>query len=158
VWGRITASGPVLEPAFVVDAPAGLPVAGTHRIELLGPAGEILRSIPFRAVEVHDLPGGREEAFAFVLPLDRGTGIELGAIRLISGGRVVERRVDGAGPTVSTVSDSRGGAIIRWDATRTPMLLIRDGASGQILSFARGGEIRVPVSPARVRVTRPEMK
>lgn len=158
VWGRLTPSGPVLEPAFVLDAPVTLPAPGPHRIDLIGLAGEVLRSIPFRAVEVHDVPTGREEAFAFVLPFDRGTRIELAAVRLVSGGRVVERRVDGTEPAASIVSDPRGGAIIRWDATRTPMLLVRDGASGQILSFARDGEIRVPVPPTRVRLARPEMK
>jgi hypothetical protein len=158
IWGRLTPAGLVLEPAFVVDVPAALPAPGPHRIELIGPAGNLVRSIPFRAAEVHDLPGGPEEAFAFVLPVDRTTLIELGSVRLQSGGRVTERRVDRTEPAVAIVTDPRGGSRIRWDASRVPMLLVRDGATGQILSFARGGEVRLPVLPSRIRLTRPEMK
>jgi hypothetical protein len=32
---------------------------------------------------------------------------------------------------------------IRWDAARFPMVMVRDAASGQILSFARGGAARL---------------
>jgi len=35
---------------------------------------------------------------------------------------------------------------IQWDATRYPIAVIRDRATGEILSFARGGTARVRAS------------
>jgi hypothetical protein len=32
---------------------------------------------------------------------------------------------------------------LRWDATRFPVVLVRDAASGEVLSFARGGTARI---------------
>ena len=29
---------------------------------------------------------------------------------------------------------------IRWDASRAPVVLVRDPATGQVISFARGGQ------------------
>jgi hypothetical protein len=33
-----------------------------------------------------------------------------------------------------------GGVAIRWDAATNPMIMVRDPDTGEVLSFARGGE------------------
>jgi hypothetical protein len=70
VWGRITGAGMVLEPAFRVAATGRAPSPGGHRLELLAPDGSLLRAMAFGADDVADSPGGAEEHFAFVVPLD----------------------------------------------------------------------------------------
>ncbi len=59
VWGRVTAAGVVLEPAFKVALGSDLlPRAGSNRLELLGTDGAVLRSVSFATEELADLPGG----------------------------------------------------------------------------------------------------
>jgi len=155
VWGRVTESGPVLEPAFVVDAPGSLPAPGPHRLDAIGTDGSVLLSVPFDAVPLADLPTGREEAFAFVLPLDRGLELELRSLQLTVQGRTVTQRSGAAdAPPVTSLSRDPGGrALLRWDAARYPMVLVRDVATGQVLSFARGGEVRLPTTGGRFQLT-----
>lgn len=148
VWGRITETGLVLEPAFSVTAAPDLaPRAGPNRLDLLAADGSLLRTVSFDADPVADLPGGAERHFAFVLPLDAQTSRDLGGIRVRSGGRVAEQASRaGAVPAdpVPNLSRPNGEQVeVRWDATRYPMVLVRDAATGLVLSFARGGVARV---------------
>jgi hypothetical protein len=41
------------------------------------------------------------------------------------------------------VERSAEGLALHWDPTVHPMIMIRDPETGQVLSFARGGEARV---------------
>jgi len=142
VWGRITAKGPVLEPAFSVDEGAGMPAPGPHRIEALAEDGSLLFSVPFGAGEVADLPTGPEEAFAFVLP--RGQSVErIAQLRLVAGGRVALQR-SRAGPVPAPSLSRDDSGVLQWDAARYPMVLVRDRITGEVLSFARGGKLRLP--------------
>jgi hypothetical protein len=155
VWGRITENGPVLEPAFVVDAPASTPVPGRHRLDAIGLDGSVLLSVSFDAVALADLPSGQEAAFAFVLPLGRGLEPALHSLRLTAHGRTVTQRAGAAdAPPVTSLSrDPDGRVLLRWDASRYPMVLVRDAATGQVLSFARGGEVRLPAAGGRLQLT-----
>jgi hypothetical protein len=147
IWGRITNAGVVLEPAFRVAAMASnVPTPGPNRLELLATDGSLLRSVPFNAVEVGDLPGGPERQFAFVVPLDAATQAALGQIRVVAGARTATRVAGtdaGADPGV-TLSRPRAGEIeLSWDASRFPVVMVKDATSGEILSFARGGRARI---------------
>jgi hypothetical protein len=143
IWGRIGANGIVLEPAFQVPlAGAPRPAPGPHQLELLDPGGRPLSRIGFAAPLVADLPGA-ERHFAFVVPLP-GTGGTPAGIRVSAGSRSAVRM---RGPTAAAVEISvtrpaPGQVELRWDATRHPMVLVRD-AGGRILSFARNGVARV---------------
>jgi hypothetical protein len=150
LWGRITPAGPVLEPAFEVDAPYTSPEPGPHRIEGFDAAGRSLFSVDFATAEVHDLPTGSEEAFAFVLPAEQARPDELAALKLHARGRTVVR----GSPQLSLPLHrlSRDGTLT-WDATLHPMVLVRDAASGEILSFARGGAVRLPPAALRIDAT-----
>ena len=46
-----------------------------------------------------------------------------------------------------------GRVALRWDAARAPMLMVRDPATGEVLSFARGGHIEVAAPRGEVSVT-----
>jgi hypothetical protein len=155
LWGRLTRDGPVLEPAFEVDAPPLLPAPGPHRIELVGADGRSLLSIPFRAEEVADHTDDPEQAFAFVLPLTPELAGRVAELRLVAGGRTVTRRGTVGDPESGrTVRRGRTGlAEVRWNAERYPMALVRDEATGRILSFARHGQVVVPPAGGRYRIT-----
>ncbi|HTL05637.1 MAG TPA: M66 family metalloprotease [Gemmatimonadales bacterium] len=146
VWGRLTASGLVLEPSFSVPArPEHAPRPGDNRLELLGADGTLLRAIGFEAPELADTPGG-ERGFAFVVPLDPGLRAGLGGLRVVAGGRSATRLMNGgpAGdPAALLVRTSPQQVELRWDAARYPMVLVRDAATGAVLSFARGGTVRL---------------
>jgi hypothetical protein len=156
VWGRIRKGGLVLEPAFSVTAPPRLPSrAGSNRLVGLDASGATLFDLPFEGDIAPDLPGGPEEHFAFVIPLDQAAG--LAEIRLLAGGRSVTRSLSPAlaapsGPAPLAASRvSAEEAEVRWDP-RYPMALVRDAETGEILSFARGGLARVATRTGRIDV------
>lgn len=164
LWGRITADGSagVLEPAFQVTAPASLPArGGPSVVEGLDDRGAILFSLPFEATLTGEEDGRH---FAFALPLGSFSAERLATLRLREGGRVLGVRTAGvpegaaaapARPPEPPVAERRGqaGVEVRWDATREPLLVIRDPATGQILSLARGGRVVLPVSPGELELT-----
>lgn len=146
VWGRISASGMVLEPAFrVPSAGRPLPANGPYRVEGRDASGALLFSHPFAAAEVADLPGGPERHFAFVLPVGT-TADRLAVLRVTGPGiAVAERRPPPGSPRpVRDPQATRPAAAQRrltWDPVAHPMAMVRNAATGEILSFARGGEI-----------------
>ncbi len=155
VWGRITDQGPILEPAFVVNAPLALPPPGPHRLEAMASDGTVLYRRGFSAVPVGDLPTGVEEGFAFVIPIERAMELEMTTLRVVSGGRSAEQRAGGArdDPGFDLSRDASGRAVLRWDRAAFPMVLVRDAVTGEVLSFARGGEVHLPVTAGRLRLT-----
>ena len=155
VWGRITDQGPVLEPAFVVDAPIALPAPGPHRLEALAADGSVLYRRNFSAVPMGDLPTGQEEGFAFVIPIERAMELEMSSLQVVSGGRTARQQAAGSltDPSFDLSRDASGRTVVRWDRTGYPMVLVRDAATGAILSFARGGEVHLPVTRGRLRLS-----
>ncbi|MEK9501245.1 hypothetical protein [Gaopeijia maritima] len=155
VWGRIEAGRTILEPAFRVEAPASvLPRVGRYRVEGHDSDG-LAFSFAFDPVPVADAPDAPAH-FAFVVPLDAARQAGLERLVVTDGVARAART-----PPPATVSGSTrveadlvqlgdGSAEVRWDSTRRPMALIRDAATGQILSFGRGGRVRLSGSPAEV--------
>ena len=70
LWGGVDSDDePVLEPAFVVDAPASMPrLDGPYRITGENLDGRTLFSLSFGMPEIADARG---KAFAFILPVRR---------------------------------------------------------------------------------------
>jgi len=141
VWGRITPLGVVLEPAFQVPLGPVPTDGGPNQVELLRADGSVLRSARFEAPEIGDLPGAPERHFSVVVPL--GTDpTALAGLRVRTAAGIAERKAV-AGPdadpqpAVTRVDSDR--IAVRWNASRYPMVLVRDAATGRVLSFARGG-------------------
>ncbi|MDE2945348.1 MAG: hypothetical protein OXT63_14250 [Gemmatimonadota bacterium] len=105
---------PFLEPAFVVDAPAALPVpGGEYEISGRTSDGEVLFSLSFDMPEVAD--GDGSSAFAFALPA----------------------QADWESRLVSVTLSGPGGATTLYGDTDRPMVILRNPKSGQVRGFVR---------------------
>ncbi|HEX6615664.1 MAG TPA: hypothetical protein VF046_05105 [Gemmatimonadales bacterium] len=154
VWGRVVDGRPVLEPAFEVVTRPSLPHRpGRYTVEALTQDGGRVFGLSFDPPEVADAPGGGQ-SFAFAVPLGPEGASRISALRLRSpvGAAAASRVLPPAGaavapPPIEARRTSRGVAI-HWDATTSPMVLVRDPDTGEVLSFARGGSAEVPTSKA----------
>ncbi len=141
VWGRIGAGGIVLEPGFVVPLESGAaPAPGSDQLELLAADGSVLRTVSFGAPLVGDLPGSPERQFAFVVPAGPNPDAIAG-LRVRSGGLVATRLTQPGGePELAVRRVDADRVSVRWNVARYPMAMVRDAATGRVLSFARGGD------------------
>jgi hypothetical protein len=161
VWGRIIAGRAILEPGFLVNSPARLPAQpGPHRVDGLDGAGNRVFSLSFEGALVPDLPGGDERHFVFVVPLDPAKRARLQTLRLQGNGLTALRSTATPPPSVpggraaqAEVRALRAGGEteVRWDSAY-PMAIIRDAATGEVLSLARGGAARIGARSGRVTV------
>ncbi|MEW5929816.1 MAG: hypothetical protein AB1941_20365 [Gemmatimonadota bacterium] len=144
VWGRMDASGAVLEPAFEITARPSLPARpGPYRVEGLDAAGAVLFSLPFSGVPLAEVNEDMRQ-FAFTIPARLAHTDRLDRIRLVGPGVRAERRASPAAtgrvaPPAALRRGSGGQVRLEWDAARRPMALVRDPATGEIVSFARDG-------------------
>lgn len=160
VWGRIENGQMVLEPAFQVVTRPSLPArAGDYTVEGRATDGSQVFSLPFAPAEIADLPGGGQQ-FAFSVPLSADRASRLATLRLAGRGRevIAQRRADlpQPGARVAPLAIRRTGAGnvgLQWDAAAHPMLLVRDAATGQIISFARGGSVQLPAGHPELSVS-----
>lgn len=154
VWGRIEGGRAVLEPAFRVTARPNLPRRpGPYRVEGRAVDGSTVFGLDFSPLEVADDPMGAKH-FAFVVPLRPERAARLASVHLEGAG--VQASLAQAStelPAVQVTRGSPGRVALRWDAARAPMLLVRDAATGEVLSFARGGETEVAAPRGEVSVT-----
>ncbi|HEX5818046.1 MAG TPA: hypothetical protein VFY20_04165 [Gemmatimonadales bacterium] len=169
VWGRIVNGVVTLEPAFEITAPARLPSGrGAFALEALDAAGRSLYAASFDGELVADL-GEDERHFAFVVPLAR---LGAGPARLqVRGGFAAAVRASRAAlaagaatdpaalrrqqPAPAAAASREGGdrVRLRWNADAYPMALVRDAATGEILSFARGGDAALVSGAASLDLT-----
>ena len=144
VWGRIEEGRVVLEPAFQATTRPSLPERdGAYRVEGRAADGSRIFGLRFTPLEVaDDRQSGRHFAFAVPLPPERAARVAL--LRLEGEGRSAELAASGAAPGPVQVSRPGAGRVsLRWDASRTPMVVVRDPRTGTVLSFARGGHADV---------------
>jgi hypothetical protein len=150
VWGRIVDGRPLLEPAFEVVTRPRMPTrSGLYSVEATASDGARIFGFSFDAAAVPDDPrGGRN--FAFAVPLDHARAARLQSLRLAGpgGGTVEESRAVAAfaapAATDSVVARRTGAGVqLHWDAGAHPMIVVRDPRTGEVLSFARGGQAEV---------------
>jgi hypothetical protein len=165
LWGRVQGGEVVLEPAFVVDAPAQLPTApGPYALEGRDSSGALLFSLAFEAIPVADAEPG-EGHFAFAVPLSSFDSDRLAEVHARAGGAVAATQRSGFAPApgaaaapVMIVAEPEfvpgpGGTVsVDWDAGVHPMVLVRDPDTGQILSFGRGGSATLAPRSDRVEI------
>jgi hypothetical protein len=158
VWGRIANGRAVLEPAFEIMTRPVLPRRpGAYSLRGTGRDGGRVFDLSFDPVAVADDPRGSRH-FAFAVPLDRQSAARLEQIRLSGPGvsmatlsrPPVALRAAPAEPV--ELRSAAGGIALRWDAAASPMVMVRDASSGQVLSFARGGSALLPANAPEVEL------
>jgi hypothetical protein len=154
VWGRIEGGRVELEPALRVTARPSLPTRpGPYRLEGRADDGGRLFGFDFAPLAVADDPRGANH-FAFVVPLRAEGAMRLASLHL-EGPGIAGSSAQGSSeaPTVGVTHAGAGRLALRWDASRWPMLLVRDPVTGEVLSFARGGAAEVATARDEVTVT-----
>jgi hypothetical protein len=151
VWGRIRNGTVVLEPAFRVRAAVGLPGGAANQVVGYDVNGRQVFGVSFDGVTVADLPGGTEEHFAFVVPLSEGEISQLATLRLTGRGLTVRqsRTIPLASARRPEILHQGSESGISWDPSY-PMAVVRDARTGEIISFARGGSVRLPAGTGPV--------
>ena len=150
----------MLEPAFEVVTRPSLPVrGGEYSLEGRAADGSRVFSLAFTPAEIADVDTPTRQ-FAFTIPISSAHAAQLATLRLAGRGREAISASSGTvpqtGARVAPVALSRasdGRIALRWDAAAHPMLLVRDGSTGQIISFARGGSVQLPSGPSQLSVS-----
>ena len=156
VWGHIRNGEVVLEPAFQVTTRPKLPKgSGPYTLEATSADGTSLLSLSFKPDEVADAPGDHKN-FVFAVPLPSASIDRIASLRVRGQGRQAAVTAAGAGAAgdagfrVGVRPDSvevrRAGRDVRlrWNARAIPMIMVRDVATGEVLSLARGGDVTLP--------------
>ena len=157
VWGHIRNGQAVLEPVFRIVTRPHLPTArGPYTVEATASDGSSVFSLSFDAQPIPDDPQGSRH-FVFAVPLDDARAMRLGSLRLTGPGIQVSaltqsagRLRNGAGTDAVTAEAEPGAVRLKWDAAVHPMIMVRDPDTGEVLSFARGGNARVWTSKGAV--------
>jgi hypothetical protein len=159
VWGHLDNDVLVLNPAFQINAHPTLPSAGgPYLVEGRAADGSRVFGQSFRMNEIADLPG-THRSFAFTLPLSDAQSARLTSIRLSGEGRVADiSAAPVTSPTTAPVPpgepqlrrQTSGRVALRWDPRPYPMIMVRDPDTGDVLSFARGGDVQVVTGKSRV--------
>jgi hypothetical protein len=148
VWGHIANGQAVLEPAFHILARPALPARpGPYSLEAATSDGTRLFALSFDAAPAADGPEGTRH-FAFTVPLDAASADRVGSVRLNGPGIQVAAVAQSAvGPQRASPDPTvrREGNVARlvWNPAAHPMIMVRDPVTGEILSFARGGDARI---------------
>jgi hypothetical protein len=154
VWGRIENGRAVLEPAFRIIARPSLPRRpGAYRLEGRAADGGRIFGLDFTPLEVADDPDGARH-FAFAVPLRPERASRLASLHL--GGAGVRASMAQASSEPAVVEVTRGVAgrvALRWDASKAPMIMVRDPVTGDVLSFARGGNAEVTTGRDELSLT-----
>jgi hypothetical protein len=151
----------VLEPAFSLVAQPSLPAeSGPYRIEGTARDGRQLFSYAFAGEKPADADDPSARHFAFAIPMDATTQGELTSIRLSGPGAppsvmqasLAPGGISAAINAVDATAAASGTVRVQWGATVARMALIRDGRTGEILAFARGGNAQIRTAAVDVEV------
>ncbi|HEY8468050.1 MAG TPA: Ig-like domain-containing protein [Longimicrobiales bacterium] len=157
VWGRMDGRTLVLEPAFEVETRPALPAApGPYTLQGLDEAGAVLFELSFAGEALgHGPPDARH--FAFAVPASLAQPQRLARLRLTGPGAPAAERV--RTPALARVSPAPTAEAVtprdvrvRWNAAAYPLAVVRDPATGAILSFARGGTALVQSGAAELEL------
>lgn len=161
VWGYIRNGEIVLEPAFQLNTRPSLPARrGPYSLEGRDANGKAVFALSFAPKAVADDPTSQEN-FVFAVPLSSGGVARLTSLHVSGQGR--QATLTDSAATATQRGPARAGAVqvrrvtgdrvaVRWDARTHPMVLVRDRENGEVLSFARGGEIELSTGKREVEV------
>ena len=154
IWGRVTDGRVVLEPAFRVHArPTPRPMKSSHRVVLSDASGSPLVDMPIESQVVDHVNDHEERQFAVVVPWSDALERTVSRMAVVdarspfpaatraSASIVAAGTNPGAivmpdpGANVKVVNANR--STVTWNSARYPMAMVRDPATGEILSFLR---------------------
>jgi hypothetical protein len=161
VWGHIRNGEIVLEPAFQLNTRPSLPGRrGPYSLEGRDANGKAVFALSFAPKAVADDPTSQGN-FVFAIPLSGGGVARLASLHVTGQGRQASL-TDSAATTVQPAPARPANAevrrltgdrvALRWDARAHPMVLVRDTETGEVLSFARGGETELFTSKREVEL------
>jgi hypothetical protein len=142
LWGTMSADGTTLNPAFALTTRPVLPARpGANTLRGFAGDGSRVFELSFDAERVFDGPDAQARQFAFFVPLTPSE-IELVArIDLVTPQGTTSRSAS-TGSQVqerARIDETTDGVRVRWNGARYPMALVRDRATGQVLSIGRLG-------------------
>jgi hypothetical protein len=162
VWGRTSAAGVTLSPAFALEAPPALPsTPGSTELRGTAADGAELFRFSFDGAAVEDGGDADEHHFAWFVPLAQQQIDALDRIELVGpSGSTVRRAAPAPAADAARaaapprVERAAGRLRVRWEADSFPMALVRDSRTGRVLSFARNGEVMLPpgLAPERIEI------
>jgi len=160
VWGRIENGSVILEPAFKVRATGIAPEAGPYVWQAKDAMGQVLMTLPFDAPEVADLPNTSLRMFSFVVPMADDTMSKISSVSLLKDGRELTRVTAATGTTpmlaarVAVKSQYLPNKKMQfwWDATQSPLVMLRDAKTGEVRGFLRGGTATIEDAPDDLEV------
>jgi hypothetical protein len=140
----------ILEPTFQIVTRPRMPQSrGPYTLEAQAADGSSLFTLSFDATPTADADQDSKH-FAFAIPIDQVRAARVGTMRLTGPGvqlAAVRQSADllqrGAVQDNITARRETGSITLQWNAAAHPMLMVRDPDSGEVLSFARGGNARV---------------
>ena len=160
IWGRIVNGNVILEPAFKLRATGIAPEPGPYVWQAKDAVGQVLMTMPFDAAEVADMPDTSLRLFSFVVPMSTDTMNKIASVNLSKDGRELVRTT--ADAAVAPMLAAR--AVVKpqflpnkkmqfsWDATQSPMVMLRDAKTGEVRGFLRGGNADIEDVPDDLEV------
>jgi hypothetical protein len=159
VWGHVRDGEVVLEPAFQVATRPRLPVrGGSYSLEGKASDGSPVFSLSFAPSQIADAPGSQQN-FAYAVPLSSGQAARLTSLQVRGGRRpailgavtAVNRRQPASQSQALEVRRVGTGTVgLRWDVGASPMIMVRDPETGEVLSLARGGDVEIATHKRQV--------
>ena len=160
VWGRIENGTVTLEPAFKVRSTGVAPEPGPYVWQAKDALGQVLITLPFSAPEVADIPNTSVQIFSFVVPMSDDVISRISTVHLSKDGRELTRVV---APSPTTPMLAARAAVkpqylpnkkmqFSWDASQSPVVMLRDAKTGEVRGFLRGGNGTVEDVPDNLEV------
>jgi len=152
IRGTLSPDAVTLDAAFPITArPVRPSESGPYVLEGRDARGQTLFAKRFDGEAISHLPDGYSN-FVFALPTREIELNRLASLHVRGNGHSASLQATGAAksasdPQVSLMPD-RSGTQLSWDADRYPDVLVRDAASGDILTFGRDGRVFVPTTTA----------
>ncbi len=165
VSGRVGSGGARLSPAFTLQTAASLPsTPGPYKLEGRDANGTVLLSISFAGESLGDGPEDIRH-FAFAIPITPENAGRLARISLSGAGQSAElsvanqpagtalRAAADAASAISVVATAPGVVSLVWDATRYPLVVVRNPATGALLAMGRGGSVAIRTSAPELELS-----
>ncbi|HEY0996777.1 MAG TPA: FG-GAP-like repeat-containing protein [Gemmatimonadaceae bacterium] len=147
VWGTIRGGEIALEPSFDITTRPVVPSGtGSYRLRALDASGRELYGANFEPASVGEA-SVPVRAFSFAIPMSDAVRSQVARIDVVGpAGRratAIAAAAAGADPAITVTRTASDRAVVKWNAAAHPMVLVRDPVTGEILSFARGGQTTV---------------